>query len=101
MEITEKQYLEAVKIVIDYTEMVKKNTEKVLIRTGIKNTPEELADNWHKYFPNMEVRLINILKFSFPNTRLCDITKKQFLSARNAGEKSWSQLCELTNNNEM
>jgi len=35
----------------------------------------------------------------FKDKRICDITKEEFLSVRNAGMKSWTELCELTGNN--
>ena len=98
--ITEREYLYAIKIVNEYTEQVKKQTEKALKSTGITKTPKEMHLDWDIYFPSMEIRLWNILRFQFENIRICDITKKEFLSARMAGMKSWVDLCYITGNNE-
>lgn len=98
--ITEREYLDAIKIIKEYTEQVKKQTEKVLKTTGLTKTPKELHLDWDIYFPTMEVRLWNVLKYQFENRRICDITKKEFLSARMAGKKSWCELCDITGNNE-
>jgi hypothetical protein len=99
MEITEKQYFEAIQIVIQYTEQIKKKTESILKKTGITKTPKELYFNWREHFPNMSVRLFNILYSAFIHKKLCDITKKEFLSVWGAGLKHWTELHELTNNN--
>lgn len=93
---TEKEYLEAIKIINEYTEQIKKQTEKTLKLTGITKTPKELHFDWDTYFPTMEMRLWNILRNEFTNKRICDITKKEFLSVRKAGKKSWSDLCGIT-----
>ncbi len=93
--ITEREYLDAIKIINEYTEQVKKKTEKVLKTIGVTKTPKELHLDWYIHFPKMEVRLWNILKRNFENTRLCDITIRDFLSVRLAGKKSWSELCEI------
>lgn len=98
--ITEREYLDAIKIINEYTEQVKKQTEEVLKRTGITKTPKQLHLDWDTYFPTMEVRLWNILRSAFRDKRICDITKKEFLSIRTAGMKSWSELCDITGNNE-
>lgn len=98
--ITEREYLDAIKIINEYTEQVKKQTEKVLKSTRITKTPKELHLDWDIHFPKMEVRLWNILISQFENRRICDITKKEFLSARLAGKKSWVELCDITGNNE-
>jgi hypothetical protein len=99
MEITEKQYLEAVHTVIKYTEQVNKKSVKVLTDSGIAKTPKQLYYDWDNFFPNMQKRLWNILYHYFKDKRICDITKEEFLSVRNAGMKSWTELCELTGNN--
>ena len=98
MEITEKQYLEAVHTVMQYTEQVNRKTVKVLRDTGITKTPKQLYYDWGNYFPTMKMRLWNILYFYFKDKKVCDITKEEFLSVRNAGMKSWVELCELTGN---
>jgi hypothetical protein len=96
--ITEREYLDAIKTINEYTEQVKKQTAQILKKTGITKTPEELNFDWNIHFPKMEVRLWNILKTSFKYRRICDITKKEFLSVRMAGKKSWSELCDITGN---
>ena len=98
--ITEREYLDAIKIINEYTEQVKKQTVQILKKTGVMKTPRELYFEWDIHFPTMEVRLWNILKMNFENKRICDITKKEFLSTRMAGKKSWSELCDVTGNNE-
>lgn len=96
---TEREYLEAIKIITEYTEQVKEETKKVLKKTGITKTPNQLYLEWDMHFPTMEVRLWNILKAYFKDTKIIDITKKEFLSVPNAGLKSWNQLCDITGNN--
>jgi DNA-directed RNA polymerase alpha subunit len=98
--ITEREYLDAIKIINEYTEQVKKQTVQILKKTRITKTPAQLYFDWDIHFPTMEVRLCNILKAAFADKRICDITKKEFLSVRNAGKKSWSELCDVTGNNE-
>ena len=94
--ITEQEYLAAIKIINEYTEQIKQQTEQILKKTGTTKTPAQLSFSWHIYFPSTGVRLWNILKASFNDKRLCDITKKEFLSAPMAGKKSWSELCAIT-----
>lgn len=96
--VTERQYFDAIKTIKEYTEQVKKQTENVLKTTAISKTPKELDLDWRICFPTMEVRLWNILYWNFQNRRICDITKKEFLSVRLAGKKSWSDLCDITGN---
>jgi len=96
--ITEREYLDAIKIINEYTEQVKKQTEKVLKSTGITKTPKELDLDWDIHFPKMGVRLWNILRWQFENRRICDITKNEFLSVKYAGHISWTELCDLTGN---
>lgn len=97
--ISESQYHEAIRIVNEYTEQIRINTARALKKTGITKTPREIGtgwDDWIVYFPNISVRLINVLKFHFSDRRICDISKKEFLSVRNAGLGSWTELCYLT-----
>jgi hypothetical protein len=94
--ITEKEYLDAVRIVNDYTEQIRKKSEKILKNAGINKTPMELKYDWQVYFPLMNVRIYHILIRGFAHTKLCNITKKDFLSVQTAGLKSWLQLCEMT-----
>ena len=94
--ITEKEYLDAVRIVNDYTEQIRKKSEKILQYAGISKTPTELHYDWQVYFPSMNVRIYNILRRGFAHTKICTITKKDFLSIPTAGLKSWLQLCQMT-----
>ena len=98
--ITERQFLDAINIIYKYNSQVQETTHKALKISGITKTPKELYFTWDTHFPSMEVRLWNVLSWNFENKRICDITKKEFLSARNAGKKSWSELCYFTGNNE-
>lgn len=99
MEITEAQYLNAIKTVQEYTEQVKRKSAKSLNETGITKTPKEICESHIDYFPSMSIRLLNILRWNFENTRICDITKKEFLSVRLAGNKSWTELSDIIGTN--
>ena len=94
-EIKESEYLNAIIIIKKYTEQINQKTFKVLQKTASTKTIKELItiDYWES--KNMSVRLINILKYNFPNKRLCDIKKEEFLSIRNVGKKLWFELCEI------
>ena len=94
--ITENEYLDAIKIINKYNEQIKKHTKKTLEITGITKTPKELHFDWVIYFPTMKMRLWNILRWNFENKKICDITKKEFLSVKTAGKRSWSELCDIT-----
>lgn len=93
--ITEKEYFDAIRVVNEYTEQIRKKSKKILQDAGISKTPTELHYDWQVYFPSMNVRLYNILRRGFAHTKLCDITKKDFLSVQTAGLKSWVQLCDM------
>ena len=94
--VTEIEYLEAIKIINEYQEQIKKASEKALKNTGITKTPDEIMRDSVDYFPSMSIRLLHLLHYNFKHERICDITKKSFLSVRHCGKKSWSELCELT-----
>lgn len=96
--VTEIEYLAAIKIINQYTQQIKKASEKALKNTGITKTPDEIRKDSVDYFPFMSIRLSNLLHYHFKDERICDITKKSFLSIRNCGKKSWSELCEITGN---
>ena len=95
---TEREYLDAIKVISEYAEQVKKQTEKALLVTGITKTPKEIGLKWDTYFPSMTMRLWNILRFQFEDVRICDIKRKDFLSKRMAGIWGWTELCKFTNN---
>ena len=94
--VTEIEYFQAIKIINEYQEQIKKASEKALKNTGITKTPDEIRKDSVDYFPSMSIRLLNLLHYHFKDERICDITKKSFLSVRNCGKKSWSELCEIT-----
>lgn len=94
--ITETEYFAALKIVNQYTAQIKKKSDDALKLTVLTKTPLEIKRDYETdYLPNASVRLLNILFQHFENTRLCDITKEDFLSKRCAGRRSWAELCEL------
>jgi hypothetical protein len=95
-EIKESEYLNAIMIVKKYTEQINQKTFNALKKTASTNTIKELdtIDYW-ELRKNTSVRLINILTYYFPNKRLCDIKKEEFLSIRNVGKKLWFELCEI------
>jgi len=94
--ITETEYFAALKIVNQYTAQIKKKSDDALKLTVLTKTPLEIKRDYETdYLPNASVRLLNILFYNFENTKLCDITRDEFLSKRNAGRRSWAELCEL------
>ena len=95
-EIKESEYLNAIMIVRKYTEQVNQKTFNALQKTASMKTINDL--NTIEYWElreNTSVRLINILNNNFPNKKLCDIKKEEFLSVRNVGKKLWRELCEI------
>ena len=95
-EIKESEYLNAIMIVRKYTEQVNQKTFKVLQKTASTMTIRELNTlEYCELIDGMSVRLHNIIMYNFPNTKLCDIKKREFLSIRNVGKKLWRELCEI------
>jgi|LakMenE18May11ns_1017448.scaffolds.fasta_scaffold8292415_1 hypothetical protein len=95
-EIKESEYLNAIMIVKKYTEQINQKTFKVLQKTASTMTIRELNTlEYCELNKNMSVRLCHILGYNFPNKKLCDITKREFLSIRHVGKKLWSELCEI------
>jgi hypothetical protein len=95
-EIKEFEYLNAIMIVRKYTEQINQKTFNALQKTASIKTINDL--NTIEYWElrkNTSVRLINILNNNFPNKKLCDIKKEEFLSVRNVGKKLWRELCEI------
>jgi hypothetical protein len=95
-EIKESEYLNAIMIVRKYTEQINQKTFNALQKTASIKTINDL--NTIEYWElrkNTSVRLINILNNNFPNKKLCDIKKEEFLSVRNVGKKLWRELCEI------
>jgi hypothetical protein len=93
--ITEKEYLEAIRIVVQYTEQVKEQTEKALYRGIVTKTPKQIA-KMSKIPVRINTRLWTILVDNFIDVRLCDISKYDFLRTRNAGKYNWAKLCQIT-----
>jgi hypothetical protein len=83
-----------------YTQAQQDMTEKKYIEKNIliKKTPAELRNSHWIDFPTMSGKLFNILQHNFIDIRICDITKKDFLSKRQAGVKSWYELFNITGN---
>lgn len=98
--ITEPEYFEAIRVITQYREQIKNQTEKALKTTIATKTPAEIRADWNTLSPMIDTRLFNILLHAFIDKRICDITKKQLLSVRGAGLGCWIDLCYLTGNNE-
>ncbi len=101
MEIlTEEQYLEALKGIKKYERIKLEKIKNDLISYGLTKTPDELGCNIFHYFTDMSVRICNILRRPpLDNIRICDITKKDFISTRTAGKKAWDEFCDITGRN--
>lgn len=82
--VTDEEFYAASKIVNKYINQKKEEIAKILNIQGISKTPKELHFYWDTYFPTMNIRLWNLLRFNFNNKKLCDITKKEFLSVKGA-----------------
>ena len=100
-KITEQEYLNAIemidgysKIINQYYEQLKNHSRDVQIVNRNLKKCCELNSEDRSIIPT---RLNVILRFNFQDIRLCDITKDEFLKARNAGKGSWNDLCDLTN----
>jgi hypothetical protein len=86
--ITEKEYLEAVKVVQEYNEQIKSQMEKLFNPICFK-TPKEIGKyELRDYFSG---KVANILWQQFEDCRIFDIKKGDFLSCRSAGEKTWEE----------
>jgi hypothetical protein len=86
--ITEKEYLEAVKIVQAYNEQIKDQVEKLFNPICFK-TPKEIGK--YELLDYFSARVSNILWYNFEDCRIADIKKGDFLSCRNTGEKTWEE----------
>jgi len=93
-KITEQEYLNAIKIINEYSIQLKNHNYEVQIVNRNLTKFSELNESNRDIIP---CRLYNILKSNFNDVRLCDIIKDEFFKARNAGKGSWNDLCELTN----
>jgi hypothetical protein len=86
--ITEKEYLQAVKIVQEYNEQIKIQSEKLFNPICFK-TPNEIGKyELREFFTS---RLANLLYDNFENVRLADIKKAEFLCTRNMGVTAWTE----------
>jgi hypothetical protein len=93
-KITEEEYLNAVKIINEYSNQLKNHYEEVKIKNRSLQKIQEIDDLDRNELP---VRLYNILKFNFKDIRLCDITRDDFFKARNAGVGTYNDLCKFIN----
>jgi len=100
--ITQEQYTRALNIVREYRNQIEKETQVALTGSGFFKTPDEINSEraWGRYFPLMPGRVYNLLMYGCKNTRICDITKQQFLSLRGAGAKSWIEFSTSTGKTE-
>lgn len=93
-KITEQEYLNAIQIIKQYSKQLQNYNNEVQIVNRNLIKISELTESDRSIIP---CRLYNVLKFNFCDIRLCDITKDEFLKARNSGKGSWNDLCDLTN----
>jgi hypothetical protein len=93
-KITEQEYLNAIKIINEYSEQLHNHNKEVQITIRSLKRVSELTDYDRC---QISTRLYNVIKWDFKEIRLCDITKDGFFKVRNAGKGSWNELCELTN----
>ncbi len=105
--ITEKEFHDALETVIKYQFQISLLIQKSLnvsskIQEDIKSKNKTLIMDFINSHEKISVRLTNILKFQSMNSvdeapvkYVEDFNKKSFLRNRNAGNKSWNELCEL------
>jgi hypothetical protein len=91
-KITEQQYLNAIKIINEYSIQLKNHCIEVKTKNRSLQTVKELD---YLDLSEISVRLYNILKFNFEYFRLIDITKEEFFKARNAGVGTYNDLCKF------
>jgi len=93
-KITEEEYLDACRIINQYTEQLKNHYSEVKVKNRSLKTIKELD---YSDLSEISVRLYNILKFNFKDVMLCDITKDEFFKARNAGVGTYNDFCKFIN----
>lgn len=95
---TEKEFLNAMLVIKEYTNQLKDQSENAMKHYEKTRTMKQLL--WTDHSIVFSTRLYHILRLNdvIENTRLCDITKKDFLAIEQAGLKSWAELCEITGN---
>jgi len=86
--ITEKEYLEAVKIVQAYNQQIKDQMEKLFNPICFK-TPKEIGK--YELLNYFSAKVSNLLWLNFIDCRIAEIKKGDFLSCRSAGEKTWEE----------
>lgn len=91
--ITEAEYLKALDVVRQYTKQVNEKSNEFLINKFLTKTPMEL--DYYTDGLNVSVRVWNILRAQFSDVRICDITRINFLKARNGGEYGWKQFLDF------
>ena len=92
--ITEEEYEKAKKIVADYEFWNHPLTIEARKQFELNQFCDELKWSNSGLMDGMSVRLCNALKHL--HIKVCDLTKKQFLSVKGNGLKSWIEFCEKT-----
>ena len=90
--ITEAEFLSALKTINDYKNQIEQMHSESFKNTGLKMKCGE----WARSHDSISVRLVNILWGHHNDTLVQDLTKREFLSHRASGKKSWSEFCSLT-----
>jgi len=94
LNITEEEYKEAKKIVADYEFWNHPLIVESRKQFELNQFCDELKWSNSGLMDGMSVRLCNALKHL--HIKVCDLTKKQFLSVKGNGLKSWIEFCEKT-----
>ena len=92
--ITEEEYKKAKKIIADYEFWNHPLTVEARKQLGLNQFCDELQRGNSGLEDGMSIRLLNAL--GRLHIKVCDLTKKQFLSVKGNGLKSWIELCEKT-----
>ena len=96
--ISKKQYEKAKKIVSDYELWNHPLSVKARKLLGLNQFCDELRWDKSGLTDNMSARLRNSL-IHFKRIKVCDLTKKQFLSIKGNGLKTWVEFCDITGKN--
>ena len=93
-DVSEEEYKEAKKIVADYEFWNHPLNVEARKQSELNQFCDELEWSNSGLMDGMSVRLCNALKRL--HIKVCDLTKKQFLSVKGNGLKSWIEFCEKT-----
>lgn len=96
--ISKKEYEKAKKTVADYelwNHPLSVEARKLL---GLNQFCDELCWDNSGLTDDMSVRLMNSLRH-FEKIKVCDLTRKQFLSVKGNGQKTWVEFCDITGKN--